>query len=454
MQEISSFVNGQWFKNSSHFKKKFNPFTGELKTTYALASSLDIIHSLAALKKAQEEWQKSSIDNRTKALQGIRQWLQTHEQRVVTEEALQQGLHLDFVRKNTVGPLLQQIDQLILDLQKWDSATSWQWPAGLVAIVTPWPLAFRLSLERILPAIAAGNAVILKAPSGSPGSTALLGELLQSQSLTVVNIFLGDGTELVPLLAGHPSIRSFIFAGSTVVAERILPLALSKWKKISVSGSAKNSTCFLDAPASVPEMKKRLKSFLRGMGQTPWGSHQLFVLESHWNSIKEQILEVSQQWSCLENPEGTGDLSPLLTEDSLKSFLNRPRQVLQDEGHILCGAETIKSHFVRPLWTRDLPHCSELQTQDLEGPVFITSSVKYQHEMAKWINTSSFAHSAFLWGDPEKAQKLARQLQVGHLQINQDQDLIPSLGAFKQSAWGIQDFSLKSPLFSDRTLLI
>ena len=102
-----------------------------------------------------------------------------------------------------------------------------------------------------------------------------------------------------------------------------------------------------------------------------------------------------------------------------------------------------------PTFTRDLPNCSELQQDEIPGPLFIVTAVKYTHEMVKWSNTGYLGHSAIIWGPEDKARSLSQQLQVGQVLINKWADFSDWGVPTKQSFWGNPDVKWSGSFFSD-----
>ncbi|MBO9668170.1 MAG: aldehyde dehydrogenase family protein, partial [Bdellovibrio sp.] len=107
-------------------------------------------------------------------------------------------------------------------------------------------------------------------------------------------------------------------------------------------------------------------------------------------------------------------------------------------------------NFARPTFMIDLPNCSEMQQDDLHGPLFLVAAVKYQHESIKWANTSYLGHSSIVWGPDEKLMKVAGKLESANIWLNSwmNGEAQTTFG-MKQSSFGNPDMAWAGSFYSD-----
>lgn len=293
-------------------------------------------------------------------------------------------------------------------------------PRGLVGIISAWPLSFHLIGERLLRALATKNPVVIKPSELSSVSGNWWGKILVETSLPpgCVQIFQG-GPEFAEFLVQHPSIKSLCFIGKTETAKKFIPKIDIFQKRISLSLSTRNSMVFLPG-VTKDQVAMAVKSYFNGQGQTCWNAGRVFVLDSEEKEITGWITE---QFNNLEN-RGPADFEnqqspwlPLINSEMVTKVQQVKNQAIQEEGKLIAGGNIVSGTFLSPLLMIHLPNCSDLQTLDV--PLMNITSVKYPFDVVKWINTSDLAHCVWIWGDAEKAQKLAAQLQVGEVMINQ-----------------------------------
>lgn len=352
------------------------------------------------------------------------------------QEALAQGLSPEFVKENSFEHALFLIEKYLKELSESQDSKTLVNPTGVIAVITAWPLSFRLVMEAVVPALAAGNAVIVKVSSKSPVTAEILSEIAKLCEISegALNVLLGEGAKVGAFLAAHPGIRAVSFVGKTKTAEQIIKSTATQFKKLQLRGSAKNAAVVLPG-FDDSKISELLKSFLVGNAQTGWSMSRLITTEAEAPRVIEKLkmaLKDLPKDNRLPDSQNLADLT---------------RKAVQEHGKLMLESSD------GPQFLIDLPNCSDLQQEELSAPLFPIVTVKYQHEIAKWLNNTSYGNLATIWGDPEKALKVAEKLEVGAVWINhwmRAQDESP--WGLKQSAFGIPDRRAFGPFFSDRKL--
>lgn len=197
---------------------------------------------------------------------------------------------------------------------------------------------------------------------------------------------------------------------------------------------AKNSALILPAFDFKNRIAEILRPALTGMGQLDVNTHRLFISQN----VEKEFYETVQTYiQSLKPSLGT----QLLSDSRKEAYLKAVERIVPEEGKLLTEG--------MPTLTKDLPNCSELQQDEVPGPLFIVTAVKYVHEMVRWSNTGYFGHSAIIWGPEDKALKLASQLQVGQVLMNKWADFSDWGIPVKQSFWGNPDSKWSGSFYSD-----
>ncbi|KHD89720.1 MAG: 2-hydroxymuconic semialdehyde dehydrogenase [Bdellovibrio sp. ArHS] len=451
--ELSNFIGGEFVpaESKSTFSK-FNPFTGQLLASVSSSDAMDVVKALQVAKKAALGFKDTTTEQRADLLNSLAQALQNDADQIAYEEALHQGLPHSFVLKNSVEVAVRVLRDIAEDVRPaQDSQIRYQ-PSGIVGIITSWCCSLRLIVERMAPALAAGNVVVVKVSEQSPITAKILGECLQKSRIPagVVNILQGSA-EVAQVIAGHPSIRAVTAAGKTSTIEAIAKVALPQFKKLQLSGGAKNPSAVLaetDFKSLLPEI---LRPFLMGQGQMCWNVSQLFVLESLAPEFLTALKDYLTTLRPLKDPRGSETWTPLISEASVRNIDQKIQSGVGEHGKIFVGGPAEEAgYFYRPTVMLDLPHCSLLQQDELHGPLLLVTPVKYQHEIQKWANTSYLAHSAVIWGPTEKALKVASSLDAAHVWLNSwTPGEAPVVFGHKQSSFGNLDMSWNGSFYSD-----
>ncbi len=426
-QDFHNYINGEFLPahGKSHFQK-LNPYTGEVLGKVAASDAMDVIQAVQAAKKAQVEFEKWTLEQRAELLCSIANKLEEKLEVYALQEALHQGLPLNFVKEKSLQYSIKHLRGTAKTTRKFaqkkDPGTYVQ-PTGIISLILSWNLSLRLLTERLAPAIAAGNVCLVKVSEFSPVTALIMGEVMTAVQAPkgLVQFIQGRGGEVGALLAAHPSTRGVSFVGKLANAEKVLQGTFSQFKKIQIHSGAKNNIFILNEVDFQNKMPEILQSFLIGQGQLCWNATRLFVLESFQKEFIEKIKECLSALKPAMSPEDPSLWTPVISEEVLRQMEVKSQQIKLEEGKFISGGgrSAGRGFFFAPTVSLDLSNCSEMQQEETCGPLLILTAVKYQHEMLKWANTGYYGHSAVVWAaSRESALKIAEKVDVGTVSIN------------------------------------
>jgi len=202
-------------------------------------------------------------------------------------------------------------------------------------------------------------------------------------------------------------------------------------------------------------MPQILESFLLGQGQLCWNTTRVFVLESFQNEFIEKLKEYLASLKPATSPIDPSPWTPVISAEVMEQLEAKAKQIKSEDGKLIAGGMKVEGqgNFFSPTVSLDLPNCSELQQEEIRGPVLIVTAVKYQHEMVKWANTGYYGHSAVIWAPhSEKALKVAEKLDVGTVSVNSwfPTDFEPG---HRQTSFGLMDLGPWERFYSDVKVL-
>lgn len=399
------------------------------------ATAIDFIKALSRAKEAQEKFKKTDFTHRADMLRTFAELISQGKTDLVVAESKDSGLPSEFCFEELIDPAQKYVENLSLELRLYPQPQNLL-PTGVIGISGPRTLSFLFQAKWIANCLATGNALILCPSEESPNSAIRIAQILQKLDLPsgLIQIVNGDSSELNPLLAGHPGINAFIYSGSFKPAESLIQEVAKRKKKAQFFLGAKNSALIhpdFDFKKNIAEI---LKPALLGRGQLEINTHRFLISQSVENEFYEAVKNYIQNLDV-------NQITPFISPKRKEAYLEAVQRIVPEQGKILTEGPVT--------FTRDLPNCSDLQQDEIPGPLFIVTAVKYVHEMVKWNNLGYFGHSAIIWGPEEKARSLAAQLQVGQVLINKWSDFsdwgVPS----KQSFWGNPDTKWSGSFYSD-----
>lgn len=449
--EIQNFISGE-FTASGNQKtfSKLSPFDNSELALVSDSDAMDVIRCLQSSKKALAAFETFTVEQRADILNKLALYFETNAETIAYQEALHQGLPQRFVLKNSVQVAIATLRATANDLLKPLPAGHSAKATGLVGIITSWCLSLRLVTERLAPALAAGDAVIVKVSEQSPVTAKILGDAFKAIELPpgLVQV-LNGGSEVAQIIAGHPGIRAITATGKSSTMEAIAKAALPQMKKLQLSGGAKNAAIVLTDFDFKNRMAEILEPFLLGQGQMCWNMSRLFVLDSFAKEFNEALTSFLQNLKPLTSPEGDSIWTPLISKDRAEILNQKTQFGISEHGKVLAQTSgEMTGNFVKPTFMVDLPNCSVMQQDELFAPLFLQTSVKYQHESVKWSNTSYLGHSAIVWAPEEKFMKVAEKLDVGLVNSNSWMTANTVFGV-KQSSFGITEMSWSGSFYSD-----
>lgn len=431
---------------------KYSPFDGALLGSVVDSEAMDLVSALQGAKKAAASFRNSSFAERANYLEKLALYFEENAAEIAYQEALHQGLSAAFVREVSVDYCSALLKSVAQDLRAFVPTREIPSAVGVVGIITPWTLSLRLVMERLIPAIAAGNTVIIKISELSPITGKIIGQGVLASGLPpgVVQIIQGKA-EVGMLIAGHPGIRAVSAVGRSSTMESVAKAAVPQLKKVQLGGGAKNNAIVLADADFEKDITQILRPFLIGQGQMCWNMSRLFIPESFASAFMEKAKSVVQNLRPLDSPEGSELWTPLIEPERSENLKAIVHAGVQEHGKIISGGDAgLNPSYVRPILMLDLPQCSTLQQDEVSGPLILVTPVKYQHEAVKWANTSYLGHSAMVWGSAEKSLKVAQQLEVALVWTNSWIDArTPSLWGHKQSSFGNPDMSWRGEFYSD-----
>jgi aminomuconate-semialdehyde/2-hydroxymuconate-6-semialdehyde dehydrogenase len=457
---IHSLINAQPSKNINNPILKLNPYTSEKLHTFYSADLLEAVTAVQGAQKFFLEYRQSSFSDRLQHLQKIKAYLIENSKSICSLEALDQGLPARFVSFYALKSTLYQIEHVMAELSSSVKEDQNKYsPVGVISIIASWNLSLRVVAERLFPAIAAGNTVVIKISSHSPVTAFILTEMIQACGLPagLIQIILSGDVEVKNILITHPGVKAVSFVGhlsaAADVIKQVASVSHQQFKKLQISAGTKNSAACLEEPVE-GSFEKIMESFLIGQGQLAWNSSRLFILEKNEKVWQDRIKDYLAHLKPAESIEDTSPWTPVLRKESFKTFSEISQLAQSDQARLIKTSfnlsEVQKNNFLPITFTQDMSNCSTLQQDQVMSPLFILSTVKYPFDIQKYSNVSYFGFAAHLFGDIEKLNKVGDLLDVGLICKNKwSVEVFAMFKALKQSGFGLQDYRVFGDFFSN-----
>ncbi len=312
-------------------------------------------------------------------------------------------------------------------------------PVGIVAAISPFNFPLNLSLHKIGPAYAAGNAFILKPAE----STSLTGEMIGEAFVDAgavpeaVNVLTGSGSEIGLHLISHPNVRVVTFTGSRDVGEWITKNAGLK-KVVMELGS--NSAVVVCEDAGPEAMVKRvaLGGYAQA-GQVCISIQRVYVHENLFDRFVKLLADQARSLKAGNPLEESTDVGPLITKNDVKRVRSWIDEAVASGATLVCGGE-IDNNVMTPVVLANAKETDRVIKDELFGPVIVVNKFRDDEHALKLVNDTRYGLQAGVYTkDINRAWRYARGLEVGGVLINEIPnfrvDLMP-YGGMKESGIG------------------
>ncbi|HET9443724.1 MAG TPA: aldehyde dehydrogenase family protein [Acidimicrobiales bacterium] len=291
-------------------------------------------------------------------------------------------------------------------------------PVGTVAAFGPFNYPLFLAASKIIPALAAGNTVVAKAPSDDPVPLVMFARVLEEAGLPpgVLNVVTGPGGEIGELLATHPDVSMISFTGSTAVGRSIAAAAGPKPMHLELGGNAA-AVVLADADLELAVEKSVLGAF-KNAGQRCDAISRVLVEEPLYDAYVERALKEADRWPVGDpRAEGT-KVGPLVTPRSAERVAALVADAVDKGAELLAGG-AVSSAYHEPTVLAGVPLEAEIVWEETFGPVLTIVPVADLDAAVEVANRSRYGlDSSVFTTDLDNAWRVARALEVGQVTVN------------------------------------
>ena len=321
-------------------------------------------------------------------------------------------------------------------------------PKGVVGVISPWNLPLLLMTWKVGPALACGNAVVVKPSEETPATTTLLGEVMNAVGVPegVYNVVHGFGPNSAgEFLTRHPAVDAITFTGETRTGAAIMKACSDRIADVSFELGGKNpgivfADCDVDEAVAVA-----MRSCFGNCGQVCLGTERMYVERPVFDAFVSKLAERARELRM--GPPGSGsNLGPLISAEHKRKVLSYFEKAVADGATVVAGGgvpdlghDLAAGHWVEPtIWT-GLDESAACIKEEIFGPVVHVRPFDDEDEVIELANDTDYGLAATLFtGDAHRAHRVGQQLEAGLVWINEWflRDLRTPFGGSKRSGIG------------------
>jgi aldehyde dehydrogenase (NAD+) len=334
-------------------------------------------------------------------------------------------------------------------------------PIGVTVHIAPWNYPLLLAIRSVAPALAAGNAVVLKPASLTPLTAVAFGRLAKEAGLPdgILNVLPGSGSEVGEALVTDPRCASVTFTGGGDVGRRIAELAAPRFIPLTLELGGKGPVIvFPDA-----DLDRAAKGIGYGIfgnaGQMCWAASRLLVHESIRGPFLEKVRAIADGLKLGPGTTDGVEMGPLVSKEHLAHVLEYVRDARESGGTVVAGGEKVEApglaegNFLRPTVLADVPRSSRAMREEIFGPVLSVASFSDADDAVRMANDTPYGLLAALWTrDLATAHTVARRLESGMVVVNEAPTTYPQtpFAGVKSSGIGFEQGARALDTFTRR----
>ncbi|MBC2641329.1 MULTISPECIES: aldehyde dehydrogenase [unclassified Rhodococcus (in: high G+C Gram-positive bacteria)] len=322
-------------------------------------------------------------------------------------------------------------------------------PIGVIGAIAPWNSPVASDAQKIAPALAAGNAVVLKPAEWTPLVSLELARLIDETGLPkgLLSVLPGKGSVVGDAIVTHPDVGKVTFTGGTNTGRSIAHAAAEKLMPVSLELGGKSPTIVLDDADLDAAVNGVMYGIFSSTGQSCIAGSRLFVDRRIYDEFVEKLVAKTQRLRLGPGRDPDTQIGPMVHRrhrDSVAAYVDLARE---EGGRVLCGGAIPDDERLRdgayypPTVIDGLPNSSRTCQEEIFGPVLVVLPFDGEADLVAQANDSVFGLASGIWtSDYRRAWKLARRLQAGTVWINTYKQFSIStpFGGVKESGLGVE----------------
>ncbi|WP_398467108.1 aldehyde dehydrogenase family protein [Tardiphaga sp.] len=460
----ASFIDGKPFVGCGHDIEVRRPSDGKLMHSFREVSGSDVDYAVTTADRAfrTSGWATGEPRARSRVMRRWADLIEQHGDELAQIEAALSSRPIAETRTRDVpvtaeiirfyGECAARMDGEVLASRSDVYSLTIPEPYGVVAAISPWNVPMILAMIKVAPALAAGNAVVIKPSELTPFSLLRIAELAIEAGIPpgLFNVVIGTGSETGSALIRHPLVRYVSFTGSTATGVSVMTTAAQHgMKPVSLELGGKNpQIVFADAPDLEQVARIVANAATRNSGQLCFCGSRLIVERK----IRDQFLSAVSvaMSSAVAGPtwQETTSLPPIISEAQRGRVAGIVSRALAQGAEALTGGRAFDrdgGHFYEPTLVTCQSNTNPIFEEEVFGPVLAVQTFDDPEEAIKLADHPFYGLTAGIHTtNINRALRTAKAVDAGMIWINsygRSMDIASPFGGHKQSGMG-KDFGV------------
>ncbi|MFH4570556.1 aldehyde dehydrogenase family protein [Vibrio diabolicus] len=432
MMHYLNYIDGEWC-DSEQALTVMNPGTAEAYATIAEAAITDADRAMAAARRVVNQGLLSDVrpavrtEWMLKAAAAIREMVDEgglvacRENGKSLQDAKDEFLESARYFEYYAG-MADKLEGTSIPLGK-DYVDFTQYvPFGVSVQIVPWNFPVSICARSLAPALAAGNAVVIKSPEISPLAMTLLIKAIEKAGFPkgTINLLCGKGSVVGSHLVQHQDVDQIVFTGSVPTGQRILKDSAQRATPSVMELGGKSAAIALKDVSLETLLQSVQVGIFFNAGQVCSAMSRLLIQKERYEEVKAAVVKMAQGLTIGQG-ESQPDITPLVSADQQARVLEMIEQAKADGANILTGgyAPDLSGYFVAPTVIEATPDMRIAQ-EEVFGPVLVITPFETEQEAIEIANGTDFGLVAGVFGESlNQTLRVAQQLRGGQVFINE-----------------------------------
>ncbi|WP_418116753.1 aldehyde dehydrogenase [Variovorax sp. 375MFSha3.1] len=431
-------IAGEWRLGGGDIYESLYPATGEPIARLRAASLADVEEAIAGADRAfrTSGWAQRLPHERAAVLHRVAQLIREEAESLAQKQRLDNGKPINETRNlvaSAAGTFqffaaaLETLEETITPSRGAFVTMSVHEPMGVVAAITPWNSPIASEAQKLAPALAAGNAVVVKPAEVTPLMALELARICEKAGVPkgIVSVLPGRGSVIGDAITKHPLVKRVSFTGGTTTGKHIAHIAADKMMPVSLELGGKSPTMVLDDADLDHAVNGVLYGIFSSSGESCIAGSRLFVARGIYDEFLTRLAEGANALRVGDPASERTQMGPLITAKHREGIERYVELGVSEGGRIRTGGVRPhgdgydRGYFYQPTILEGLTNSARISQEEIFGPVLVAMPFDSEEELIAQANDSVYALAAGVWSrDFKRAWKLGRAVQAGTVWVN------------------------------------
>jgi aldehyde dehydrogenase (NAD+) len=447
--QTGSYINGKWIQpKSSRLVRNTNPADFEVIAEFPAATAEDVQNAIEAAQVGCKVWKKTPGPERGRVLWRAADIARQRADEIARMLTREEGK----VLKEAKGEVMKGISLLefyagegfrmqgkTLPSEARDTFTyTIRRPLGVVGLIAPWNFPWAIPVWKSAPALAAGNAVILKPAELTPATSSLLTEIYEQAGLPpgVFNMVVGSGSVVGEAMVHSPVLRAISFTGSNEVGGALYAKAAQRGAKVTCEMGGKNAVIVMpDADLDKAAIAIHGGAF-GSTGQRCTATSRVIAAPSIKDALLERLVEGAKKIKVGSGLDETVDMGPAVDQNQFKTDWDYIKIGQEEGARLVLGgnrpAHLSTGYFVEPTIFDNVTPNMRIFKEEIFGPVLSISTARNLEEALAFANNVEYGLTTSIFSENiDTIMNFIEDVETGMVHVNE-----PTIGGEAQLPFG------------------